>query len=63
MINVDNGRTLGFCRDNKIRYANMVSNGDDFKMIVGSTGCGFHNTASPFMISKTSAVTTHLKTC
>ena len=38
VINMDNGRTLGFQGDTLVKYAEVVSNGDSMVMVVWILG-------------------------
>ena len=52
IINVDNGRTLGFAGDKTVKYADVVSGGEGFTMAVRLTGGRDAKIAPPFMIFK-----------
>lgn len=46
VLKMDNGRTLGFCGENIIKYAGFVSGGDPITMMVRITG-GKHASIQP----------------
>ncbi|KAL3686242.1 hypothetical protein R1sor_004264 [Riccia sorocarpa] len=50
VINMDNGRTLGFRGDRDIKYADVVSGGVSMTMVVKVTGGRSAKISSPFMI-------------
>lgn len=52
VINVDNGRTLGFCGDTEVKYADVVSGGEGYTMLVRLTGGRDARIAAPFMVFK-----------
>ena len=52
IINVDNGRTLGFSGDKEVKYADVVSGGEGFTMVVRLNGGPDVRIAAPFMIFK-----------
>lgn len=52
IINVDNGRTPGFSGDKEVKYADVVSGGEGFTMVVRLTGGRDARIAAPFMIFK-----------
>lgn len=52
IINVDNGRTLGFCGDMEVKHADVVSGGEGFTIGVRLTGGCYARVASPFMVFK-----------
>ena len=52
VINMDNGRTLGFRGDQAVKYADVVSGGEAMTMVVRITG-GRQATIKPPMITFT----------
>ena len=38
VVNMDNSRTLGFCGDTTIKYAEVVSGGDSMTMVIRISG-------------------------
>lgn len=50
VINVDNGRTLGFCGSSDVKYADVVSGGEGFTMMVRLTGGRDARIANPFLV-------------
>lgn len=38
VITCDNGRTLGFCGTDEVKYADIVSGGEGLTMIVSQSG-------------------------
>lgn len=52
MINLDNGHTLGFSGEKEVKYADVVSGGEGFTMVVRLTGGRDARVAPPFMVFK-----------
>lgn len=52
VINVDNGRTLGFCGTSEVKYADVVSGGEGFTMIVRLSGGRDSKVEAPFIVFK-----------
>lgn len=52
IINVDNGRTLGFCGDKEVKYADVVSGGEGFTMVVRISGGRDSRVEAPFLVFK-----------
>lgn len=52
VFDFDNGRTLGFAGEDDIKYAEAVSGGDRFTMIVRISGGKYANIEAPFVIFK-----------
>lgn len=50
VINVDNGRTLGFCGSSEVKYADVVSGGDGFTMLVRLSGGRDSRIEYPFIV-------------
>jgi DDE superfamily endonuclease len=50
VINMDNGKTLGFRGDNDVKYADVVSGGIGMTMVVRLTGGPGSTICAPFMI-------------
>ncbi|KAL3678568.1 hypothetical protein R1sor_021524 [Riccia sorocarpa] len=50
VINMDNGKTLGFRGDNHVKYADVVSGGQGMIMVVKVTGGVHARIGTPFMI-------------
>ena len=50
IINMDNGKTLGFRGDNDVKYADVVSGGVGMTMVVRLTGGPSSKICAPFMI-------------
>lgn len=62
MSNVDNGHTLGFCGDRKIKCADFSSGGEKFIPFVRLTGGKDARIIPPFMLFKTLTVTSASET-
>ena len=56
IINMDNGRTLGFRGDDNVKYADVVSGGVGMTMVVRLTGGPHAAICPPFMIFRTQSV-------
>ena len=52
VINVDNSRTLGFCGTSEVMYADVVSGGEGFTMIVRLSGGRDSKVEAPFLVFK-----------
>ena len=50
IINMDNGRTLGFAGDNNVKYADVVSGGEGMTMVVRITGGPYARIEPPMII-------------
>jgi hypothetical protein len=50
IINMDNGKTLGFRGDDDVKYADVVSGGMGMTMVVRLTGGPGSTICAPFMI-------------
>lgn len=50
VINMDNGRTLGFYGDKEVKYTNMVSGGMSIMMVVKVARVVHAKIETPFMI-------------
>ncbi|KAL3698368.1 hypothetical protein R1sor_012444 [Riccia sorocarpa] len=50
LINMDNGRTLGFRGDTQVKYADVVSGSQGMTMVVKVTGSVHAKIGTPFMI-------------
>ena len=50
VINLDNGRTLGFREDENVKYADVFSGGEGMAMIVHNTGGASSHIETPMLI-------------
>lgn len=58
MIKIDNGKMLELCGMSKVKYADVMSGGKGFTMVLLLTGRRDEGIGSPFLVFKNKTVTT-----